>query len=235
MISVCVVQEQILKVSMMISQLMLRAHWLGTGAHADTVSSIFDNVIQTWSLMGLSAVEVLNAKLDLAFRVPPDQSMHLLLFKDIDKKNMPKNSRFDQDIDTLLKLSRDAFSSDFLNIIQRAIAVKAWPTEKCTDQSIYLSLLSAMGDAASALQFISPDIHINDTTESQKDCLTHGLADVTIFLMQFCHKNDIKVVFTPLVCANRSTFCDSGFILGLTKTHKRRMDPSLLELLKPNK
>ena len=67
MISVCVVQEQILKVSMVISQLMLRAHWLGTGAHSDTVSSIFDNVIQIWSLMGLSAVEVLHAKLDLAF------------------------------------------------------------------------------------------------------------------------------------------------------------------------
>jgi hypothetical protein len=220
----------------MISQLMLRAHWLGTGAHSDTVSSIFDNIIQIWSLMGLSAVEVLNAKLGLAFPVQTTgKSMHLLLYEDIDKKNMPKNSRFFHDIDTLLKLSRNEFSSHFLNIIQRAIAVKAWSTEKCTDQSIYLSLLSAMGDATSALQFTSPDIHINDATETQKNCLTRGLADVTIFLMQFCHKKVIKAVFTPLVCANRSTFCDSGFTVGLTNTHKRRIDPSLLELLKPNK
>ncbi len=92
-----------------------------------------------------------------------------------------------------------------------------------------------MGHATSALQFTSADIHIDDTTETQKYCLIEGLADVTIFLMQFCHKNDIKAVFTSLVCANRSTFCDSGLIVGRTKTNKRKMDPPLLELLSPYK
>jgi hypothetical protein len=223
MISVGVVQEQILKVSMMISQLMLRGHWFVTGAHADIVSSIFDNIIQVWSLMGLSAIEILNANLDLVF------------FKDIHRKNIPRNSPFSQDNDALLRLSRDFLSSNFAKIIQRANDVQPWPADQCTDQSIYLSLLSAMGIATSALQFTSADIHIDDTTETQKYCLIDGLADVTMFLMQFCHKNDIKAVFTPLVCANRSTFCDSGLIVGLTKTNKRKMDPPLLELFSPYK
>ena len=80
--------------------------------------------------MGLSAVEVLNAKLDMAFRVPPRKGMHLLLFPDINTNNMPKDSRFFVDIETLLELSREEFSSRFLNIIQRAKSVKAWGTNK---------------------------------------------------------------------------------------------------------
>ncbi len=91
-----------------------------------------------------------------------------------------------------------AFDSNFNNLMEQ---VRSFATErnwisKYTDESIYLSLLSEMGELSSVLQWVPQNMRINDITVHQKDGLARELADVVIYLLHLCRTKNVTPVLS---------------------------------------
>jgi dCTP diphosphatase len=221
MITVKETQEEVLTIATGLSQLMLCSEQSKSkqSLKANDVSSVLCSVIKIWSVLGLSAIQVLTLKLEINRRKYPKKSCQedktiqrytkytaetgikkdsdVLLFTDINSMMiLPED--FYIHAPALYERNKIDFDSHFASLMEQ---VTTFATERnwisnYTHQAIYLSLLSELGELASVLQWVPQNITISNITMHQKDNLARELADVVVYLVHLCRAEDITPVLS---------------------------------------
>ncbi len=213
------VQEEVVIIATGLSQLMLTSNSRKKqSVDPQDISSVLYSVIKIWSVLGLSAIQVLTLKLEINSQKYPKKSCqedktiqrytkyaaengikkdsNVLLFNDINTMMiLPED--FCTGARALYEQNKIDFDSHFASLMEQ---VTAFATEgnwisNYTDESIYLSLLSELGELSSVLQWVPQNITINEITVHQKDSLARELADVVIYLVHLCRVRNV----TPVV------------------------------------
>jgi NTP pyrophosphatase (non-canonical NTP hydrolase) len=210
----------------------------------EDISTVLYSAIKIWSVLGLSAIQVLTLKLEINSRKYPKKSCQedktiqrytkyaaetgikedsdVLLFNDINTMMiLPED--FCTGARALYERNKIDFDSHFASLMEQ---VTTFGTERnwisnYTDESIYLSLLSELGELSSVLQWVPQNTMINDITMHQKDSLARELADVVIYLVHLCRVKNVTPVVSGADVKERVSLRGIAF-------------PSSLESIAPN-
>jgi NTP pyrophosphatase (non-canonical NTP hydrolase) len=213
------VQEEVVIIATGLSQLMLPSNSRKKQSmNSQDISSVLYSVIKVCSVLGLSMVDVLTKKMEINSRKYPKTSCQkdtkvqhytkytgetgikkdsdVPLFQDINAMMIPLEGFYTR-VPDLYKQNKIDFDSHFASLMEQ---VTTFATERkwisnYTNESIYLSLLSELGELSSVLQWVPQNITINEITMHQKDTLARELADVVIYLVHLCRVRNV----TPVV------------------------------------
>jgi hypothetical protein len=221
-------QEEVLTLSFLVSQLMLRSTWVGTKGHTDILSTALLTVTRMMSGLLVPIVPAIQSKMKInARKYPPAEckksntvqhyTQHadktgirkdsdVPLFQDINNiQYVPKHSWF---VDAGPSKSQPTVNEDQLyygnlrdfddNFDLLMAQVEDFATErnwinKYTDMSVYMSLLSEIGELSSVTQWSQPHELLITLSIQKRDQLARELCDIIIYLLHFCRLKHTKI------------------------------------------
>jgi hypothetical protein len=221
-------QEEILTLSFLVSQLMLRSTWVGTQGHNNILSTALLTIMRMMGGLLVPIVPAIQSKMRINARKYPSseckkssaiehytkhsgktgiqKDSDVPLFQDINNiQYVPKHCWFlnggpskiqetvneDQLYYGNLRDFDDNF--DLLSAQVETFATQRNWIDKYTETSIYMSLLSEIGELSSVIQWSQPQVTLMTLSIQTRDQLARELCDITIYLLHFCRLKKTRV------------------------------------------